>query len=302
MTMHSEGNSSVTSTPTTNLQTTNTQTTNTPTDNAAEPATVEFAAMSKTDTDAGDTTSRIVQVEGTSPSSGHRAGRRGSRLRAVRTFFVVLTLLAGAVAGGTYIVRHRLDARTYVDLGTAVLTADPVTLGSPQPATVSSISVTEQSHVTAGQELARVTLTTSNATASTQTQILRAPTAGVVVAINVAAGGVASAGEPIITLYDQAKLTFQADVPVARLRQLRLGMTAYIDGPGLDHQIRATLDHIVPRVGGNPLSATDRLTVVLHPVPNQIGTVSTLVPGLPFSATVDTKTAAGRTPAVNSAG
>jgi len=37
------------------------------------------------------------------------------------------------------------------------------------------------------------------------------------------------------------------------------------------------------------------------PDANDAGTVGTLVPGLPFSATVDTKTAAGRTAVVNSA-
>lgn len=252
---------------------------------------------------------------GTVPPTRARTFARG-----LRTFTVVLVLLVAAVAGGGYIVRQRMQANDFVDLGTAVLTAEAVPVGATDAAVVGKILVGEQAHVTAGQTLAEVTLTAvipktpgvagaADATGTAggsagpgQTQILRAPMAGTVAAVNTAVGAVVSAGSPVLTLYDKAKLTFQAKVPVAVLRRLRLGMTAYIEGPGLADRIAVTLQRIVPRVGTDPAAGADQLTVVLVPEPGEVSTVSTLVPGLLFAATVDTTTASGGTPAVNSAG
>jgi multidrug resistance efflux pump len=240
-----------------------------------------------------------------------RDGGRGRRfLRGLRTFFVTLILFAAAAFGGITIVQHRLSAQAYVDLGTAMLTAEAVPVGSPNAAVVASVRVNAQSHVAAGQTLAVLTLTSGastppSANAATQAvtqQILKAPMDGTVATVDVAVGGVVKAGEPVVTLYDQSKLTFQAEVPVDRLKRLRLGMTAFIDGPGLSHRIRATLARIVPRVGDGTLSDSDRLMVVLAPQGSAKTTVSTLLPGLPYTATVDTKTSTGGTPAVNSAG
>lgn len=227
---------------------------------------------------------------------------RRSRLRAVRTFVVVVALLVAAAVGGTYLTRERLDARAFVDLGTAVLTAEAVPVGTADAGVVIKLLVAEQDNVTAGQNLAQVRLTADGTSTEPRTQVLRAPTTGTVSAVNVAAGEIARAGEPVITLYDQAKLTFHADVPVEQLRLLRLGMAASIEGPGLDRPISATLSRVLPMVGSSdPLTATDRLTVVLAPNPGDASTVRTLVPGLQFTATVDTNTAADGIPAVNSA-
>ncbi len=249
---------------------------------------------------------RTVELPETVPPPAPPRGRGRAFLRVLRTFLVTLVLLAAAVAGGGYIVRQRLADRAYVDLGTAMLTADAVPVGSPDAAVVTETKVGAQAHVTAGQELAVLTL--ANGAAGKDggiqgvTQVLRAPMDGTVASVDIAVGGVVKAGEPVVTLYDQSKLTFQADVPVDRLRRLRLGMTAYVDGPGLAHRVATTVARIVPRVGGDPLSTSDRLTVVLVPQHSAQQTVSTLVPGLPYSATVDTKTSTGGTPAVNSAG
>jgi multidrug resistance efflux pump len=252
------------------------------------------------------TTTLTEQPTTAAPPRRHR-GR--SFLRGLRTFVVTLALFAAAALGGTYIIKHRLSGQAYVDLGTAMLTADAVPIGSPNAAVVTAMKVNAQSKVSAGQPLAVLTLTAGTASPSTAAaappaiqQVLRAPMAGTVASVDVALGGVVKPGEPVVTLYDQAKLTFQAEVPVDRLKRLRLGMTAFIDGPGLAHRIRATLAHIVPRVGDDPVSGRDRLTVVLLPQTSAASTVSTLVPGLPYSAVVDTKTSTGGTPAVNSAG
>jgi multidrug resistance efflux pump len=245
----------------------------------------------------------VVPAEGPAPPPEERpVRRRGPTLRALRTFVVVAALLAGAGYGGTTIVHQRLAAATYVDVGNAVLTAAAIPVGSAEAGVVDEIMVSEHTQVAAGQELVALTLTANGTAKQPPVQILRAPRAGTVSAINVAVGSVARAGEPVLILYDQTKLTFEADVPVKDLRGLRVGMGASLTGPGIDRPVAATLDHVVPRVGNDPLAASDRLTVVFVPKSEDVARVSKLVPGLQFTATVDTKTAAGGTPAVNSAG
>jgi hypothetical protein len=78
-------------------------------------------------------------------------------------------------------------------------------------------------------------------------------------------------------------------------------MTTYVQGAGLDHKVATTLQEVVPEVGADPSRVGDRLTVVLVPAESEQQTVRKLVPGLQFDAVADTKTAAGGTPAVNSA-
>jgi hypothetical protein len=96
---------------------------------------------------------------------------------------------------------------------------------------------------------------------------------------------------------DPADLVFAVDVPLETLRRLRLGMTAYVTGPGLPGRVTATLTEVKPKVDG----ADGRLTVVLRPGRPALATVRTLVPGLQFAVVVDTNTAPAGTPAVNSA-
>jgi len=221
-------------------------------------------------------------------------------LLVMRTVIVVLILLAAAVAGGTYVVRQRLAERTMVDAGPAVLTAQPITVGSADAAVVTRVMIAERDSVTAGRALATITLTADGG--GSRVQELHAPAAGIVTEINVAPGQIARAGEPIVTLYDPAKLAFQVDVPLETLRKLRLGMTAYVSGPGLPGRIATTLYQVEPKVdAGRPAAAPDLLTIVLRPDPAALATVRTLVPGLQFGAVVDTTTAVGGVPAVNSA-
>jgi multidrug resistance efflux pump len=221
-------------------------------------------------------------------------------LRVVRTGMVVLIVLATAVVGGAYVVRERLAGQNMVDAGTAVLTAQPITVGAADAAVVTTVLIEERTSVAAGAVLATITLTADGGAA--RVQELHAPAAGIVTEINVEPGQVARAGEPIVTLYDPAELVFQVDVPLETLRELRLGMTAYVTGPGLSGRIATTLREVQPRVAaGVPVGAPDRLTVVLLPDPATLPTVRTLVPGLQFAVVVDTTTATGNTPAVNSA-
>jgi multidrug resistance efflux pump len=211
-------------------------------------------------------------------------------------------------------VTHRLAESAFVTLDEAVLTADALPVGSTGAGVVTDVLVTGQTRVAAGQELARVRLAAdpTGATKKPVTETLRAPVPGTVSAIDVALGGVVGAGEPVVTLYDHSRLSFEAKATEEELQGLRLGMTATVTGPGLDRPVVAVLDHVEAKVGADPLSDApltedqkrthEQLTVVLVPRTDNVDTVSTLVPGLRFSADVDTNTAVGRTPAVNSAG
>jgi multidrug resistance efflux pump len=258
-----------------------------------------------------------VQEAVTEPAGNGGDRRTGrSRLPAVRTFLATVVLLAGAAAGGTYVVTHRLADAAYVSLEDAVLTADALPVGSTGAGVVTEVLVAEQARVAAGQELARVRLAEDPASTprGPQVETLRAPMPGTVSRIDIAVGGVMSAGEPIVTMYDHTKLSFEAKATEEQLRDLRLGMAARITGPGLGRPVSATLDHVKPRGGGAPPPLLDaplteeqkiaheQLTVVLVPRTDDVDAVSALVPGLRYTVQVDTKTAVGRTPAVNSAG
>jgi multidrug resistance efflux pump len=243
---------------------------------------------------------RVIQQTAPVVPPPKRRGR--SALRAARTGLVVLILLTAAGAGGTHIVRQRLAERNMVDAGTAVLIAQPIAVGSADAAVVTDMLATERTSVTAGAVLATITLTADGNGETRRVQKLQAPAAGIVTRINVAPGQIARAGEPIVTLYDPAKVAFAVDVPLEKLRKFRLGMTAYVTGPGLAGRITATLEKVEPKVdAGRQTNAEDELTVVLRPDPAARATVRTLVPGLQFAVVVDTTTAVGSTPAVNSA-
>ncbi|GGQ73566.1 HlyD family efflux transporter periplasmic adaptor subunit [Couchioplanes azureus] len=246
------------------------------------------------------------------PDGGARGTSR-SRMPVVRTCVVTALLVAGAAAGGTYVANHRLATGAVVTLDDATLTADALPVGATGSGVVTEILVTEQTRVAAGQELARVRLADKPPTGDRPAvEVLRAPTPGTVSDIDVAAGGVVGAGEPVITLYDHTRLSFHARAGVEQLRELRLGMAAQISGPGLARPVPAVVDHVEARVGPDPLSeaplsedqreAHDQLTVVLVPRTDAVDRVGTLVPGLRFTAGIDTDTAVGRTPAVNGAG
>lgn len=222
-------------------------------------------------------------------------------LRGLRTAVIVAALLAAAVVGGTRIAQNRLADQAYLELDNAVLTAQPVRVGMTMAGSVTRVAVAPQSQVSAGDELARASVTGPDG--DRETEVLRAPVAGVVSEINVAAGGASTPGQPIVTLYDPARLTFQAKASVDDLRRLRLGMHASLATEDSDESVPARLSRVEPQVGrGAPGDGTDDrgFTVVFVPEKSAAAQVRKLVPGLPFTATIDTKTAADGPPAVNS--
>jgi hypothetical protein len=248
---------------------------------------------------------RSEQTYRASSGRSRRTRLRGF-LRGLRTAVVVLTLLVAAIVGGTRIARDRLGDQAYVDLDNAVLTAQAVPVGVTMAGSVIDIAVSPQSQVSAGQPLARIRVTGPDGDPATQ--VLKAPVAGVVSEVNVTTGGAAAPGQPIVTLYDPARLTFQAKASADELRRLRLGMRAKLAAE--DHgesSIPGRLDRVEPLVengqssNGNGQTSSRGFTVVFVPDAGEAQTVRKLVPGLPFTATIDTKTAASGTPAVNSA-
>jgi multidrug resistance efflux pump len=150
------------------------------------------------------TTSPVEETAPEAASNGVDRRTARSRVPALRTFLVTVVLLAGAAAGGAYVVTHRLADAAYVSLDDAVLTADALPVGSTGAGVVTDVLVAEQTRVAAGQELARVKLAEdpTRATRGPLTETLRAPMPGTVSKIDIAVGGVLCAGEPIVTMYD----------------------------------------------------------------------------------------------------
>ncbi|MDX6230168.1 MAG: hypothetical protein QOI76_3558 [Frankiales bacterium] len=208
-------------------------------------------------------------------------------------------MAAGAATGGTALVRDRLNAQRHVDLGRAVLAAMPVNIGAADAAVVSSIAVSAQSKVRAGQELARVRTAVAATPGRSAVQVLRAPSDATVVSVLGSVGTTLRAGDPLLTLYDPKKLTFHVDVPVDKLRGLRIGMTVSVRGAGTNRTLVTTLDSVLPLVGTATAASPGDLTIVLRP--RDPSRVTTLVPGLPFAATADIDTAAHGTPVLDSA-
>jgi multidrug resistance efflux pump len=238
---------------------------------------------------------RDQQVYGT-PTAPPKRSRVGDFLRALRTLVVVTILVVAAVAGGLYLARDRLAGQVYVKLSDVVLTAEPIPVGTTTAGVVKEVAVSPQTEVSEGGVLARITVTDPEG--DTDTEVLRSPIDGVVSEIEVPSGGVATPGQPVVTLYDPARLTFQAEASVEELRKLRLGMTATVDAEGLGAPIDVSLDRVVPRVGTD--QGDGGFIVVFVPA-GDLTKVGSLVPGLPFTATVDSRTAAGGRPAVTSA-
>jgi multidrug resistance efflux pump len=234
------------------------------------------------------------------PGNDPALGTETRRLRrSLVPALVTLLMTAGAATGGTALVRERVAGRAHMDLGRAVLAAESVDIGPTDAAVVTDIGVTAQTKVHAGQELARLRLSGVPTAGGPAVEILKAPSDATVVRVLGSLGTTLRAGEPLLTLYDPQKLTFEVVVPVEKLRKLRVGMAVSVSGPGTAEPVPTTVDSVVPRVGGDATSGPDALTVVLHP--DNPAQVSSLVPGLPFNATVDTNTAQQGTPALGSA-
>jgi multidrug resistance efflux pump len=213
-------------------------------------------------------------------------------MRKWRARLIVLVLLAAAVLLFLRISDDRATDATHIGIGTVTLTAQAIPVETPRPGQVTEVSVAAQQRVTAGQELGsvQVTSTDSNGEPVLSTVVLRAPRAGVVVDEPVTVGSTLQPGQAFVRLYDPAKLTFIADVPVETLTEIGAGMEAELTADGLEGTVRATVQRIVPDVAtgtddGVPAGA---LRMVLVPAAGQ--NVQALIPGMRFTGIVDTLT------------
>ncbi len=221
------------------------------------------------------------------PAAPSRAVRRSKPptkgRRSWAAWLVLLLVLAGAGYGGYQLVEHRVAAAAQLDLDEVTLVADPVPVGSPNAAVVSSIAVTPGGAVSAGADLAVIDLTVGGGERETVT--LTAPIDGNVVRIDAQPGSVVRAGESVVTLYDPATLTFQTQLPMKDVEGLETGMVASIDGPGLPGPVEAAVDRVVPVIDPAGVDGTS-MTVVLAPL--DASSVAHVVPGVPLSGTLDT--------------
>jgi multidrug resistance efflux pump len=200
--------------------------------------------------------------------------------RAWAAWLLVIVIAAGAVFAGHWLIEKRHQAATTMVLDSAVLGAQQIPVGPADAATVASVQVVAGDLVRAGQTLAQLAVA-SDDPASTGAGILLAPADGVIVSVDRPAGSVVKAGEPVVTEYSSASLSFVANVAVVRAQKLRLGMAVSISGPGLSAPIAATVGAAQPNLNGSTPNVID---VAL--IPNRLSDVRGLVPGLAFRATV----------------
>jgi len=222
------------------------------------------------------------------PPRAHRAPAKKRTRRSWTAWLLLLLVLGGAGYGGYRLVDQRVAASSQLALDRVVLTAVPVPVGSPDAAVVSTVGVAAGQAVTAGTELAVIRLTATDGVTDEVT--LTAPADGTVVTVDAQPGSVVRAGESVVTLYDPTAMTFETQVPVEDVEGLAAGMTASISGPGLSSPVQATVDRVVPVIGGAG-DTTTTMTVVLVPV-DPAG-VAALVPGVPLRGTLDTTSADG---------
>lgn len=228
------------------------------------------------------------------------AERRSGRLRAWSAWLIVILLVAGAAIGVPALVRQRREPPAAMSLGDAVLVGESVPVGpadATASAVVSAVTVRAGDAVQTGQRLAMVRfpeVLRGNRTIPAVTRAVTAPKDAVVVAVDRKAGSVVRPGEPVVSLYFPDELAFQTTVPIEQLADLRVGMTATIEGPGLSTPLEVAVGRVVPDLDEVP----DPEHVVLALLPHNGADVRRLVPGLAFTATVDLTSAPSAAPLV----
>ncbi len=221
-----------------------------------------------------------------------RNGSRG-RVRRVMSWFLVLLMVGAAVYGGYRLTDYRLAQQANVDLGTTVLTATSVSVGAPGSGQVTKVYVSDQERVKAGSPVASMNVDNPAAGGSGPPTVspatVSAPISGVVSAVPAPAGSSVQSGDPIVTIYDPGTAQFEAAVGTSTLQQLASGMRVTLRSAAVSAPIHAIVDHVVPRPDVSPFSKDQRMALVLRPT--DPARVAKLVPGLLFTATVNTRSA-----------
>jgi multidrug resistance efflux pump len=216
---------------------------------------------------------------------------RRATFRRWRARFIVLILIAGAVYLGLRVNEARSGQAAQIDLGTVTLTAQAIPVETSRTGQVVTVDVRAAQRVSAGQQVGALQVTAINSQGNpvTSTVRLTAPTDGVVVDDPVTVGTTVQPGEPFVELYDPAKLIFTGQIPLEDLPQIAPGMVATLAAEGLKGEVKAVIDRLVPPVGtGQANVKSGHMRVVL--VPRNKNDVASLVPGLRFTGSVDTRT------------
>ena len=217
------------------------------------------------------------------------AAVKTGRLRKWRARLLVLVMVAGAGFGGMQLAHLKTAQSARLNLNLVTLTAEPIRVASRYSGQVIAIDVKAQDHVAAGQRLGviRSTLTTPAGVVTTRNNPVLATTAGVLSEDPAAVGSSLQSGEPFVVLYDPAQLLFVAQVPADQLSRLSPGMSAVLQATGGPAVADAVVQRVVPRIGWQAAPVPgDEVQVVL--APKNVAQVAALIPGLQFTATVDT--------------
>lgn len=276
-----------------------------------------------TQTDFGPTRTELASPRGhdtgppvdpLSPFAGQQAYERrqqlrrsrGGRLRAVLAWLIALAMTAGAVYGGIGLTGYRLAAQAQLELGSATLTASPMSVPTPGDGQVVHVYVHPGEHVQAGAKLERVRLFANGASGQPSSlATITAPAAGIVSSVLAPRGDGILRGATLVQMYDPRLDTFQTTIDTATLGRLRKGMHATLTSPALPHPLAAVVGHVLQpaaaadqQAGSTATTATTpgAMTLVLRPV--HPVALARLIPGLEVQVVVDTATGPKQAPSL----
>lgn len=226
------------------------------------------------------------------PGPGRPPGRdRRATFRKWRARFIVLVLIVAAVYLGLRVNQTKSGHAAQIDLGTVTLTAQAIPVETSRTGQVVTVDVRAAQRVGTGQQVGELQVITTNSQGNPVTSMVRltAPSDGVVVDEPATVGTTVQPGVPFVELYDPAKFIFTGEIPLDDLPQIAPGMVATLQAEGLKGEVKAVVDRLVPPVGtGQPNVKSGHMRVVL--VPQNKNDVASLVPGLKFTGSVDTRT------------
>jgi multidrug resistance efflux pump len=240
------------------------------------------------DTAPGTSAPEAVRAE----PPGKTSFRRGARKWRNRAIVLVM---AAAVAFGTVtLIDHQSARSAYLDIGSVVLTSQPIQIDSSEPGVVTAVAVHAGDRVVGGQLVGSidVTSTTAKGKQVVKEHELFAPSAGVVVDEPMTVGSNLLPGSSFLEMYDPADLQLVTTVPLSYLPKISPGMTAELTAPGVPGKITAVLKRAVPRVGSNQ-SDVPKGSLQLVFIAHDQSQVVKLIPGLRFHGQIDTRTASG---------
>ncbi|HZD87906.1 MAG TPA: hypothetical protein VE088_07870 [Gaiellaceae bacterium] len=254
-------------------------------------------------------------VDPGSPFVGEQAHERrqhlrraaGGRRHAVLAWLAALAIVAAAVYGGIRLTGYRLAGQTQLELGSAMLTASPVSVPSPGDGQVVHVYVHPGLHVRAGGKLVRVRFfgTNSSGGPSSSLATITAPGAGIVSSVAAPKGDAILRGDALVQMYNPQGDTFQTTIDTATLGRLRKGMHATLTSPALPHPLAAVVDHVVQpaavsdqQPGSTTTTATAPGTMMLVLRPVHPAALGRLIPGLKVNVIVHTATGPKHAPSL----